>query len=297
MNDEEQYKKKLTEDGVDLPELKEEKKEEPKEPTKESPKEDEPEGDDKKPEGDDPEHLQEPKGQKKRSIYDEYKDKKSELKSERELREKAERERDELQAKFDAISDAPTKEDKVDATEDAIAYARKVGADPDLVQRIIEDARKGLKVEVDESLKKDIENFKKFTAQNQKVMEKQLFDDEFQSNLSAIKSYFPTAGEEELKAVKQKLEELSHTKDWHDKDLDYIAFKNQKELSVFVSPKKRGMENKGRKDVEEETFEFNPEADFSKMTPKQREEWEVKYRELGKTDGLITNANGKKIML
>ena len=49
----------------------------------------------KEPEADKEVLPETPKEDRKRSIYDEYKDKKSELKSEKELREAAERERDE----------------------------------------------------------------------------------------------------------------------------------------------------------------------------------------------------------
>jgi hypothetical protein len=283
---EKEYREELKANGVDLPELEEptepeesteEPKEEPKEPT---------------------EPLQtEPKEQRKRSIYDEYKEKKAELKSERELREQAEKERDELQRKLDAASTAPEhKQD--DAEDDAIAYAKKVGADSDLVRRIIEEARKGLKNEPDESLKKDLQDFKAWKSQNSKVMEQHMFNTEFEQTVPALKELFPKVSADELNAMKEKLDAISHTTEWHDKSLDYIAFKHKDELSALVSPKKRGMESNERKDVADISSDFDPNPDFTKMSLKQREAWEAEYNSMMKqSQGISQNAQGRKVII
>ncbi len=58
------------------------------------------------------------------------------------------------------------------------------------------------------------------------------------------------------------------------------------------------MESRERKDViTENTYEFDPNPDFSKMTQKERDEWESQYRQAGKSDGLLEGAGGKKIIL
>lgn len=290
--EEEKYKQELAKAGVDLPELKEEATEEESEEAEAK--------EETKVETEEPKSeplKDQPKEQRKRSIYDEYKDRKAELKTEKELRETAERERDELSRKLEDATRAKGTENADDAEEDAMAYAKKVGADPDLVKRIIEDARKGLEHKPDEALQKDLADFKQWKVANAKTIEQSMFNDEFEKVLPSLKQQYPTASAEEMSAIKKELDAISHTKDWHDKDLDYVAFKNADKLSALVSPKKRGMESKGRKDVEAIEYEFDPNADYAKMSPKERVQWEKQYKEMGKSEGLITDAQGKKLII
>lgn len=300
MADEAEARKQYADAGVDLPELQEGAEEPAKEPEAPSAPEQGKEPAEPEQPAKEPEHLQTPKPeepQRKRTIYDDYKDKKLEAKEAVARAEQAEKERDELAEKLRIASEAKAGTDTADATEDAIAYAKKVGADPDLVQRIIADARKGVAPTTDESLKKDLEEFKAWKSQNQHVLEKQMFEEEFQKSTPALKELFPTATPEELGAIKQELDVLSHTKEWHDKSLDYVAFKNKGTLAALISPKKRGMETKGRQDVEVTNFEFDPNADYSKMTSAQREEWEKHYKEATRSDGLMTDSEGRKSIL
>jgi hypothetical protein len=91
---------------------------------------------------------------------------------------------------------------------------------------------------------------------------------------------------------------LSHSEKWHDKPLAYIAFENQDTLKALVSPKKRGMESKDRKEIPAGDFEFDPNADYSKMTPEQREKWEAEYRKATASGtGLMTDSEGRKSIL
>ncbi|UPJ35855.1 hypothetical protein IVB45_02245 [Bradyrhizobium sp. 4] len=288
--DEEAYKAVLAKAGVDLPELKDTPKEEPEAPEAEEPK-DEPE-EPKEP------LKEEPKEQRKRSIYDVYKEEKSERKTAEARAEQAEKERDEAKRLLEEAVAAKGTDDEKETAKDAVEYAKKVGADPDLVKRIIEDARKGFEQKPDESLQKDIAEFKAWKTTNAKSIEQSMFNDEFEKSVPSLKKLFPTVNDEELKTIKAELDTLSHTKEWHDKSLAYVAFEHQDKLSALVSPKKRGMESKGRKEVEQPDFEFNPEADYSKMTMAERKEWEKTYKELTKkSEGLMTNAQGKKILI
>lgn len=232
----------------------------------------------------------------KRSIYEVYKDEKSARKFAEERAQKAEEEKAELQRKLDAATGASDAKVE-DATEDAVAYAKKIGADPDLVQRIIQDAQKGLKPEIDASLRKDLAEFNEWKKANQKVVEAQRFNEEFGALLPSLKSQYPNASEEEIAAIKSRLDVISHSKGWNDKDLDYIAFKHSSELAKLVSPRKRGMESKDRREGERVSSDFDPNADYSKMSLKEREEWEKQYHEAGKTEGLTLGANGKKTLI
>lgn len=291
---EEEYKKELAANGVEIPEVK-------KEETPESPKEKPEEKKIEKPEApkeETPEEpLQEPREPRKRSIYDEYKDKKLEVKNERELREKAERERDEFRIKYETLEKANTPEERQEAKDDIEAFAKEINADPQVIKKMREVFLKDVKPQTDESIKKDLEEFKAWKQNNSQVIEKQLFEEEFVRTVPTIKRLFPQATEEELNAIKKEVDSVSHTKEWHDKDLDYVVFKNQDKLQALVSPKKRGMEIKNRKDVSEIAFEFDPNADYSKMSMKEREQWEEAYKKATKAEGLLEDSQGRKIIL
>lgn len=279
--------------GVDLPELNTptetpEKDETPQEP--EAPEE-------KKPE-EPTEPLQEtPKLERKRSIYDEYKDKKAELKSERELREQAEREREEWRTKYEALQNAHTPEERQEAQDDIEAFAKEINADPQALRKMRELFLKDVKPQTNEELERDLQEFKAWKSQNSQLMEKQMFEDEFKATVPTLKEMLPEASDEEMQKVKEELDKLSHTKEFHDKDLDYIAFKHRSELSALISPKKRGLETRGKTDVEEDTFVFDPTADYASMSPKQKEKWEAEYRKLTSATDLHTDADGRKILL
>lgn len=297
MDPETKYKEDLKANGVELPELEEE-AEDPKEPETEpetpaTPNESE------EPEGDDPEDTPPAPEEKKnkRTIYQEYKEKKAEVKTEKERADTLQKEKDELQAKLDAVSKAKTDgEPTDDAEEDALAYAEKIGADPDLVKRIIAEAQKGMKP--DPALAQDMADFKQWKTDNQKTFEKQAFESEFKAVTPVIKEFFPSVSDTELKSIKENLDKLSHSKEWHDKDLEYIVFKNRDTISTLVSPKKRGMEDRDRKDApQSDSYEFDPNADLSRMSPAELDKWEATYRGASKNEGLATNKEGKKIFI
>lgn len=282
MDEETKYKEELLKNGVDLPELKaEEKKEEAPAPEvkKEEPKE--------------PEPLQEePKEQRKRSIYDDFKENKRELKSERELREQAERERDDLARQVANFNQQGTEDEEPE--DEFTAFARKTNADPEAVRELVALARKGN--QIDPALQKDLQEFKKWKSQNAGVLESQMFAEEFAKTLPSLKEMFPTVDENELSSLRKEIDVISHKTEWHDKDLDYVVFKNKDHLSQFVSPKKKGMETKGRADVDVSTFEFDGNADLSKMSSEERSKWEAEYHKAGKANEIRTEG-GKRILL
>lgn len=288
---EEDYKKELEANGVELPE--EPKAEEPTEPEepKEEPAKEEPE-EPKAP-------LQEPKEQRKRSIYDDYKDKKLELKSETERREAAERERDELRQKLEAVDKAQPGEERKEALDDVEQFVSKHKEwSPEAIREFMDMTRKGVKSEIPAELKNRLERFENWEKSNSAVIEKQMFEEEFQSSMPKLEKLFGKASADDTKALKAELDKLSHSKEWHDKPLAYIAFENQDTLKALISPKKRGMESKDRKDVEIDDFDFDPNADYSKMTPAQKEKWEAEYKKMTSGEqGLLTDSQGRKTII
>lgn len=228
---------------------------------------------------------------KNRSIYDD-------LKSEREKRKETERENAELKRLLEQSKVATTTEAKQEAADDLEAFAKEIGADPQAIKRMRDLFLKDFTpAQPDESLRKSIEEFQEWRQANQSAIEAQHFEQEFAKATPTLKSLFPTASAEEMSAIKSELDRISHTEGWHDKELDYVAFKNQVALSVLVSPKKRGMESKGRKDVEEQSNDFDPNADLASMSPKQRMEWEAEYRRLSGTPGITKDTAGRSLIL
>lgn len=291
MNEEEMYKKELAEAGVDVSDIKEPEETTPEpevkaEETKEieaEPKEEE--------------SLPEPKEQHKRSIYEEYKEKKAELKSEREQREQVERERDELRAKLEAVSHADTREERQTASDDLEAFAQEIGADAQAIRKMRDLFLKDVKPSTDPALAEKLEKFEAWQQENSKTLEKARFQEEFTSVTPTLKELIPNVSDEEMKLIQAKVDELAHTKEYHDKDLDYVIFKNKETLSKLVSPKKRGMESKERKDVVEESFDFDPNADYSKMTMKEREIWEEGYKKYTSGEGIVKDTQGRSLLI
>jgi len=292
--EEDKYKADLEAEGVEVEEEKTEVVEET--PVEEKPKE-EPKETEEKPKEEPKEVLPDPIETKKRSIYDNYKEKKSELKSERELRENFETENTELKAKLEALQNADTKEEKKEALDDIDELAKEINADPAYLRKLKTIFLKDVKPANDESLKKDLADFKDWKTKNQEVIEKQLFEDEFSTVLPQIKSDFPKISDEEMKSVKQSLDKLSHSKEYHDKSLDYVVFKEKENITALISPKKKGMETKERKDIVSDDFDFDPNVDITTLSAGDQEKWEKHYRKSLETEELVNDSSkGKMIM-
>lgn len=291
---EEELMKQYADAGVDLPDLKKPTEEKVDEKKAEAPAEEKADEEEAK------EHLQtKPEESRKRSIYDEYKEKKNELKSEREQREALEQENRELQSKIEALNRADTPRERAEAEDELDEFAKEINADPQAIKKMRELFLKDIKVPtIDESLRKDLDEFKRYKAENQQAIEKSLFEKEFSKVTPTLKEFFPSVSDAELDIIKTEVDKIAHSKEWHDKDLDYIVFKNKEILSNFVSPHKKGMESKSRKDVSVDSFNFDPNADYSKLSPTERNQWEAEYRKMvSSSNELMTDANGRKIII
>lgn len=294
--DEEQYKKELADSGVDVVE---DEKPETTDDEANAPKDEAPEEKNDEDNRDkDDENLNsqpEAKETKKRSIYDEYKDKKAEVKSERELRQQAERERDELKQKLENLGNATTKQEIAEAKDDIDAFAIARGLDPEAIKQMKALFLKDVKPAVDPEIQAKLDKVLEFANNNSKAIEAQQFEQEFASEgLPAVKEFFPTINSDEIASVKKEIDRLAHTKGFEDKSLDYIVFKNKDKLATLISPKKRGIESKSRTDGQELSDDFNSQPDFSKMTYKELLAWQEKYEKMAKDD---SSSQGKKILL
>lgn len=307
MTEEEKYKQDLIDAGVEMPELDKKTEGETPEQTKAKEKEAEDakikadedaakaaedkgtdEGEDKK---------TPPPTEKKRSIYDDLKDKKKEVRAAEERALKAEKERDELKAIVDKSTKADTKEEKKEALDKFDAFAEKIGADPAAIKEMRDLFLEGIKP--DEETQKGLLEFKEWKKGQAEVDAKTQFENEFTQTLPALKTLFPKANDEAMAAIKTELDKLSHTAGWNTQPLDYIAFKHQDSLSKLVSPKKRGLENTDRVDETVETAStFDPNADYASMSAAERTAWEKDYNKATKTpEGITVSPTGKKILI
>ena len=291
MSDEDQYRKEMSEEGIDIPEA-DKPQEEPKEaPKGETPKEPEepktPEEPEKEP---NPEPLQDPpKDKPKRSVYDD-------LKSERQKRKEVEQQYVDLEQKY---KEATTPKEKQDVDDELAAFAEEIGADASTLSRMRAVLLKGVQSsglsDEDKALLEDLKDWK---AQHEPMLEKQRFNEEFSKVTPTIKEMFPNITDEEIASVRDKLDELAHQEDNLDKELDYIAFKNRETLNALLTPKKQGIERKSKSDVDEIPFTFDPNADISKMTAEQAEQWQKEYDKLTSGgEGLSDDGRGGKVLL
>ena len=311
--EEKKYQEDLKKSGVDLPELNES-EDDTKDKKIESDKvesekkidkdgandseDDKSDDEDEDQDEDEDKSVDQPK--KKRSIYDDLKDKKKEIKTERELRLSVEKERDELKKKLEDIQNAKSPEEKNEALDELEKFAEEIQADPKALKRMKEIFLKGYKPEavIDESIKEELESFKQWKKDNSKAIAESEFNKEFNESLPSLKKIFPKASDAEMASIKTELDKISHSKGWEDKDLDYIAFKHQDKLNALISPKKKGLDSKENKDdVEISDDDFDPNADLSKMSPGQREKWYEKYNKAGKSEGLMKDGEGRMSIL
>lgn len=304
----EQYKKELADSGVDVvedeaPANAQEDKVTEEETHKETKSEEKTEveddsNDSKIEDKSDTKSQSEANETKKRSIYDEYKEKKAEVKSEKELRIKAEQERDELAQKLANFNSASTREEIAEAKDELDAFALEKGLDPQAIKQMKQLFLKDVKTTIDPDIQAKLDRVLEFAKNNSEAIEKQQFNKEFESDgMPTVKEFFPQISADELGKVKEEINRLAHTKGYEDKPLDYIVYKNRSTLSSLVSPKKRGIEGKSRVDSQELSDDFNTEPDFSKMTYKEMLSWQEKYEKNINNSGLSTDSQGRKILI
>lgn len=309
MNEQEQYEQELRDNGVELPELdSSDKGQKPKEVDEPKPQDDEPEEaeetedkPDNEPEDDD--KSQKPAEKKKRSIYDEYKDKKAEVKTERELREQAESERDDALAKLaDAIKSATTVDEKAEAKDELDAYAEEYGLDAQGVKKLQSILLKGVNAapSMSDEDRQAVEKAKEFVRQSEEAADRQRFETEFAAATPTLEQYFPGISDDDRNMVKKRIDELAHSQQYHDKELDYILFRNRDDIAKIITPRKRGLESKGSKDQQSNAAKgtFDPNADISKMSSAAFEAWEKEYERVTSSgDGIASGSNGRKLLL
>jgi hypothetical protein len=229
--------------GIDLPK---DKAEEQEETTPETPKkeekvdEEEPKGDEKEDEPESPKSDDEEESEKEESKEKPHKSKVVPYESHRALKQKY----NEMKQK---LAEATTQKEVDSITDEIEAIAKEANADPKVIQKIVDLARKGKESKVEEGEEPDEEADDEDDTDTQVVIdpkaEAEYFDKEWSEVLPSLKEKYPDASESQLKEAKKLIDKDSHTLANKDKEIDYVVWKNTKALdTLLASPKKRGLE-------------------------------------------------------
>lgn len=193
---------------------------------------------------------------KKRSIYDEYKDEKNERKAWQGIAQQAlqaqgieltgKESLEDFQALLKKKDEAVTPLEKSEADDELTTFAKEQGMDPDALKKLTgiilknvptaEKPPEGLKPE-------EVEEWRAGMAKLKLAEENQAIDAQAPVVRTQLKDLgFEVHDDGELTKVMSRIKELSHTAEFHDKEIDYIVFKNRAELTKLVSPKKESFE-------------------------------------------------------
>lgn len=136
-----------------------------------------------------------------------------------------------LQAKIDELSSATKKEVTVGTEEHEQfiqEYAEKYGIEEEDVRKLV--AMVTPKQVLPPEVSKMLETFQTTQDQLALIEEEKHFNVEFEKADPVVQQYFPGLTPEQGKALRQSVFELSHTKEWHDRDLEYVLWKNKDAL-------------------------------------------------------------------
>jgi hypothetical protein len=217
---------------------------------------------------------------KKRSIYDDYKDKKQEAKESADLAaaekaraDAAEAKAADLQALLDAKADAKTPEEKSEADDDLKSFAEAEGMTVDSLQRLIGVIEKKLsRPALPEEISKEIAELRSKVETREQADRRAAEDNAIREQSPAIKEQLKALGSEvhnesEFSAVMNEVLKLSHTTEFHDKPIEYILWAKRADLGKMISPKKPSFEGSSGNQSEGSA----PTVDFStgRVTPEQ----------------------------
>ncbi len=131
----------------------------------------------------------------------------------------------------------------VNADEAITEFAEKYAMEPEDVKKLLNTLPRGETIPPE--MKEEYERIK-----HDKLLreEEQFFEKEWSGVEPVLKAEFPNATAEQLKAARQKLDELGHTPEHVAHSLDYVLFKNKSDIAdLFKAPEEAP---KGRKTVE-----------------------------------------------
>jgi hypothetical protein len=185
--------------------------------------------------------------QTKRTIYKDYKEKKVELKESKaeidvlktQLAEKN-TEIENLKRKSEV---AETPAEKQEISDEIKAIAEEIGADPEGIAKLTAFITKNVKPGETSALSaEDRATLDRVKHDDSKREATAQFTKEWNAFEPSLKKEFPHVSNEDLAVVREVVDKLAHTDQYHDKEVDYIYFKEKSKLQKFISPKRPSYE-------------------------------------------------------
>src|SRR5262249_41359097 len=150
----------------------------------------------------------------------------------------------ELEALLARKDHAKTPEERKEAKDDLEAFAEKEDLKPDALKDLIGIIQKQLpQPEGGVITKEEAAEWRAERARAKATAEDQAILDE----ASKVKEQLAISDETELQTVMKEVVRLAHTKEFHDKEVEYIVWKNKGALAKMVSPKKSSFEEGGQR--------------------------------------------------
>ena len=85
-----------------------------------------------------------------------------------------------------------------------------------------------------------------FMEKSQKIQRKdsdqRYFNTQWSGLLPTFEKDFPRLSEEQKDVAKKAMDKIWHTKEFFNKDIDYVYFKNKSKFDAIISPRKKGLE-------------------------------------------------------
>lgn len=193
----------------------------------------------------------------------------------------------EYQAKIEALSKEASKakpdaQEVFDLEKEAKELAEELDFDPEKTKILLDRARKGLNLSDEDrqalaDLKQYREDLAKLREDKEELEQQKIFNSEWSDALKDIKAQYPNASEEQIAKAKEQIYEMSRSEKYHDKDLDYLIFKEKEVLSkTLFSPKQKTFERGTNFRQDAEDFDLSLPANFDSMTPAQRDSFLAK---------------------
>lgn len=184
------------------------------------------------------------------------------------------------------LQDNSTKKETVNAIDEISTLAEKRGLDAEglaeiisLAQKkVLEDLEKNGKLsnklspEVEERLKL----LDELQAERKVQAEVEHFNKEYVAYLPELQKQYPNAKAAELAEAKVVLDELAHSKEFRDKDLDYVVYKNRSKFDALLKVAKHSKsgETSSKQMVDDTDEEFEIDLDPENMTPEKAKAYE-----------------------
>lgn len=258
------------------------------EPAPEAPAPEAPAAEEEKPEDATPESEpadEPPKVIKPRSIYDDLKDERKDRKTAQAQAEQWQATAlsaakaagielsgtetlEDLQALLTAKATAETPAEEGAADDDLSSFAEAQGMSADALTQLITLIEKRVgRPALPEDIASELAEFRQWRNTSKQQEQRAAEDQAILASAPAVQKQLDITDAAELKTVMDEVVKLSHTKEFHDKEIEYIVWKNQDKLAKLVSPKKDSFEQGGS----HIQGDGAPAPDFSsgKVTPAQ----------------------------